>query len=143
MLFPYFDPICESESMKLFDKRSKMLEKGTCAWSWKNLLQIPLGDPHASEKLEKFANDPKVNLLLVDDVTLSKIPKTIVLLPEQTVLRDEVNEFVEKVKRVGGEINLHLFSGVGDGFFMNMIEKGRVAINEVTFILIIFNILAY
>ena len=133
MLFPYIDPRCESESMKLFATRTRVLSRGNCLWSWKNFLQISIDDPLSSEKLEKFANDPSVCLLTLNDSTLSKFPNASIFVAEQSLLNDEVNSFVEKVRKAGGSIDLKVFNGVGDGFFIHLIAKGNEAINNVCF----------
>jgi acetyl esterase len=77
-------------------------------------------------------DDPRVSPLLATDDALAKSPPTLVITAEFDPLRDEGEEYAERLQRVGVDATVTRYDGMFHGFFSfaEFMEDGRRAIRE-------------
>lgn len=102
LLYPALDPSRSSESYRLFETGFG-LDAADMAWFWRHYLGA--GD----------ADDPRVSPIVCSDV--AGLPPTFIASASHDVLRDEAEQYAQRLQQAGIQVNARRYDGMIHGFW--------------------------
>jgi len=119
LIYPQTDLTCSTLTHQEFEK-GYLLEKESIDW-YKEQYLGKEGNPE----------DPRVSPLLAHD--FSSLPPALILTAEFDPLRDEGEQYAQKLRAAGVPVKLHRYEGMVHGFLQmaGILDDARLAIQEI------------